>query len=49
MTDPALEILRLILAVELIAINIMAWILADLNRPRKPTYKMGEFIPYKYV
>lgn len=42
MIDP-LEILRRILCAELIFINILAWILADINRLPKPAIKMGEF------
>jgi hypothetical protein len=47
MTEPILEILRQILAFELITINIVVWILADTNRPKKRVYKVGEFVPYK--
>lgn len=47
MTDPILEILILTTEFLLIAVNMLAWVLADLNRPKNPPYKMGDFVPIK--
>jgi len=47
MNNSILDLLRQVMAIELIVINLMAWILADLSRPRKPVRRMGDFVPIK--
>ena len=46
MSDPILELLRQVIAFELISVNIMVCMLADLNRKQKTPIKMGEFVKY---